>query len=176
MMHHDFSYEDYEFQDTPAKQPLPDPRSSEQYIWEHTWKALQVHPILKTIRLFETAYQKYPRENCYLDPLRRLMHVAYGAHPLFGAQQTLRLTGFIRIFHHPETEFEAMTLASDTFARYAFTLGEAAECADVASECAQLAGKPAEVIAAWRARAAQIHAHVVRGQVGTSNGDTGTRP
>jgi hypothetical protein len=159
MMHHDFAYQDYEFQDTPAKQPLPDPRSSEQYVWEHTWKALQVHPILKTIRLFETAYQKYPRENCYLDPLRRLMHAAYGAHPLLGAQQTLRLTLFIRISHHPETEFEAMTLASDTFARYAFTLGEAAECAALAAECAEAAGKPADVIAAWRDRAAQIHAH-----------------
>ena len=159
MMHHDFFYQDYEFHDYPARQPLPDRHSREQHVQEHGWKALQVHPILKTIRLFETAYQKYPREDCYLDPLRRLMHVAYGAHPLFGAQQTLRLTGFIRISHHPETEFEAMTLASDTFARYAFTLGEAAECAALAAECAEAAGKPADVIAAWRDRAAQIHAH-----------------
>ncbi|MFM7743345.1 MAG: hypothetical protein ACKO8X_07635, partial [Verrucomicrobiota bacterium] len=102
--------------------------------------------------------------------------VAYAAHPLYGAHATLRIKGIIRVTHGEEEEFNAMTLASDTFARHAFTLGEAAECADVAAECAQLAGKPADVIAAWRARAAQIHAHVVRGQVDTSNGDTGTMP
>jgi hypothetical protein len=88
------------------------------------------------------------------------MHVAYGAHPLFGAQETLRLTGYIRISHHAESEFEAMTLASDTFARYAFTLSEAALCAKHAADCAQLAAKPVEVIAAWRDRAAQLREHL----------------
>ncbi len=158
-MHHDFFYQDYEFQDYPAEQPLPDRHSREQHVQEHAWRALQVHPITKAIRLFEIAYQKYPREVNYLDPLRRLMIVAYGAHPLFGAQETLRLTGYIRISHHAENEFEAMTLASDTFARYAFTLREAILGAKHAADCAKLAGKPKPVIAAWRARAKQLRAY-----------------
>ncbi len=160
MMHHDFFYQDYEFQDYPAEQPLPDRHSREQHVQEHAWRALQVHPITKAIRLFEIAYQKYPREVNYLDPLRRLMIVAYGAHPLFGAQETLRLTGYIRISHHAENEFEAMTLASDTFARYAFTLREAILGAKHAADCAKLAGKPKPVIAAWRARAKQLQAYL----------------
>jgi hypothetical protein len=160
MMHHDFFYQDYEFQDYPAEQPLPDRHSREQHVQEHEWKALQVHPITQAIRRFEIAYQKYPREMNYLDPLRRLLIIAYGAHPLFGAQETLRLTGYIRISHHAENEFEAMTLASDTFARYGFTLKEAAHCAKLAAECAKLAGKPKPVIAAWRARAKQLRAHL----------------
>jgi hypothetical protein len=159
MMHHDFFYQDYEFQDYPAEQPLPDHRSRGQHVQEHEWKALQAHPITKAIRLFEIAYQKYPREMNYLDPLRRLMILAYGAHPLFGAQETLRLTGYIRISHHAENEFEAMTLASDTFARYAFTISEAALSAKHAADCAKLAGKPKPVIAAWRARAGQLRAY-----------------
>lgn len=158
-MHHEFFYQDYEFQDYPAEQPLPDHHSREQHVQEHAWKALQVHPITKAIRLFEIAYQKYPREMNYLDPLRRLMNVAYGAHPLFGAQETLRLTGYIRISHHAENEFEAMTLASDTFARYAFTISEAALSAKHAADCAKLAGKPKPVIAALRARAGQLRAY-----------------
>ena len=158
-MHHDFFYQDYEFRDYPAEQPLPDHHSREQHVQEHAWKALQVHPITKAIRLFEIAYQKYPREMNYLDPLRRLMNVAYGAHPLFGAQETLRLTGYIRISHHAENEFEAMTLASDTFARYAFTISEAALSAKHAADCAKLAGKPKPVIAAWRARTKQLRAY-----------------
>jgi hypothetical protein len=129
-------------------------------VQEHAWKALQVHPITKAIRLFEIAYQKYPREMNYLDPLRRLMIIAYGAHPLFGAQETLRLTGYIRISHHAENEFEAMTLASDIFARYAFTLREAILGAKHAADCAKLAGKPKPVIAAWRARAKQLQAYL----------------
>jgi hypothetical protein len=124
MMHHDFFYQDYEFQDYPAEQPLPDRHSREQHVQEHAWKALQVHPVTQAIRLFEIAYQKYPREMNYLDPLRRLMIIAYGAHPLFGADETLRLAGLIRILTHAESEFEAMTLASDTFARYAIKLPE----------------------------------------------------
>lgn len=162
MMHHDFFYQDYEFQDYPAEQPLPDYRSREQHVQEHVWKALQVHPITQTIRLFEIAYQKYPREMNYLDPLRRLMNVAYGAHPLFGAQETLRLTGYIRISHHAENEFEAMTLASDIFARYAFTISQAALSAEHAADCAKLAGKPKPVIAAWQARAKQLQAYLKR--------------
>ncbi|MEY3530709.1 MAG: hypothetical protein RLZ70_1777 [Verrucomicrobiota bacterium] len=143
-MHHDFFYQDYEFQDYPAEQPLPERSSREQYVLEYAWKA---------------AYQKYPREDNYLDPLRRLMHVAYGAHPLFGAQGTLRLTGYIRISHHAESEFEAMTLASDTFARYGFTVAEAALCAKHAADCAKLAGKPKQVVAAWSAQAKKLRAH-----------------
>jgi hypothetical protein len=129
-------------------------------VQEYAWKALQAHPIAETIRLFEILYQKYPREGAYPDPLRRLMLVAYGAHPLFGAQETLRLTGYIRISHHAESEFEAMTLASDTFARYDFTVAEAALCAKHAADCAQLAAKPVEVIVAWRDRAAQLREHL----------------
>jgi hypothetical protein len=49
-----------------------------------------------------------------------------------------------------------MTLASDTFADYAFTWGLASECADHAADCAALAGKPESVIAAWRTRAKQL--------------------
>jgi hypothetical protein len=159
MMHHNFFYQDYEFQDYPVEQPLPGRSSREQYVQEYAWKALQSHPIAQTIRLFEITYEKYPREDNYLDPLRRLMHVAYGAHPLFGAQETLRLTGYIRISHHAESEFEAMTLASDTFARYGFTVAEAALCAKHAADCAKLAGKPKQVVAAWRAQAKKLRAH-----------------
>jgi hypothetical protein len=113
----------------------------------------------QTIRLFEVTYEKYPREDNYLDPLHRLMHVAYGAHPLFGAQETLRLAGYIRISPRAEAEFEAMTLASDTFARYGFTVAEAALCADHAADCAKLAGKPKQVVAVWRAQAKKLRAH-----------------
>ncbi len=157
-MHHDFLYQDYEFQDYPAEQPLPDRHSREQHVQEHGWKALQAHPIAQTIRLFEIAYQKYPGEVTCPDPLRRLMIIAYGAHPLFGAQETLRLAGLIRILTHAENEFEAMTLASDTFARHGFALPEAALCAKHAADCAKLAGKPKPVIAAWRGRAKQLRA------------------
>jgi hypothetical protein len=52
-----------------------------------------------------------------------------------------------------------MTLASDTFARYAFSLYGAALCAKHAADCAKLAGKPKPVIAAWRARAKALRAH-----------------
>ncbi|MFN5656299.1 MAG: hypothetical protein ACK47U_10565, partial [Verrucomicrobiota bacterium] len=81
-----------------------------------------------------------------------------------------------RLSHGAQHEFDALTLASDTFARYPFTLTLAYDCAWRVVDSAEAAGKPADVIAAWRARAAQIHAHVVRGQVGTSYGDTGTMP
>jgi hypothetical protein len=160
MMHHDFSYQDYEFQDYPAEQPLPERYSREHHVLEYEWKALQVHPITQTVRLFEIFYQKYPREVAGPDPLSRLMIIAYGVHPLFGADETLRLAGLIRILTHAESEFEAMTLASDTFARYAFSLYGAALCAKHAADCAKLAGKPKPVIAAWRARAKQLRAHL----------------
>jgi hypothetical protein len=91
--------------------------------------------------------------------LYQLLHVAYAAHPLHGAHATLRIASFIRLTHGPEYEFEAMTLASDTFARYAFTLGEAADCADHAAECAALTPKPLEVVQAWRDRAVQLRRH-----------------
>ena len=73
---------------------------------------------------------------------------------------TLRIAGFVRVTHGAEEEFNAMTLASDTFAQYAFTLGEAVDCADHAADCAELAAKPIEVIAAWRKRAAQLRQHL----------------
>jgi hypothetical protein len=97
-----------------------------------------------------------------MGALYQLFHVAYAAHPLFGAHATLRIKGFVRLTHGDEEEFKAMTLASDTFARHVFTLGEAAECADCAAECAQLAGKPADVFAAWRSRASQLRVHLAR--------------
>jgi hypothetical protein len=49
-----------------------------------------------------------------------------------------------------------MTLASDSFADYPFTWSLAIECADHAADCATLAGKPVDVIAAWRARSEQL--------------------
>ncbi len=158
MMHY-FSYQDYEHRDYPAEQLPPDWASREQHVEKHQWLALQAHPIKETIRVFETEYQKYPNAAQYLDPLRRLMLVAYGAHPLFGAHAALRLTGFIRLSHHHEREFEATALASDTFARYGFAVEEAILCAQHAAECAELAGKPASIINAWRNRAEQLHAH-----------------
>jgi hypothetical protein len=158
MMHH-FLYEDYEFLDYPAEQTLPELRTRKASVQEQEWLALQGHPIADTIRILEIEYQKYPLDPNYLNPLRRLMHVAYGAHPLFGAQETLRLTGYIRISHHAESEFEAMTLASDTFARYGFTVAEAALCAKHATNCAKLAGKPKQVVAAWSAQAKKLRAH-----------------
>ena len=158
-MMHTFHYQDYEFQDLPAEQPLPELRTRKAAVQEQEWLTLQAHPILEAIRIFEIEYQKYPRDLNYLNPLRRLQLVAYGAHPLLGARAMHRLAGYIRISHHAEEEFNAMTLASDTFARHAFTLSEAAECADLAAECAQLAGKPADVIAAWRDRAMALRAH-----------------
>jgi hypothetical protein len=160
MIYHDFFYQDYEFQDYPAEQPLPEFYSREQHVLNYEWKVLQAHPITQTIRLFEIIYQKYPREVAFPDPLSRLMNVAYGAHPLFGADETLRLAGHIRILQHAENEFEAMTLASDTFARYAFTLYGAAQCAKHAADCAKLTGKPKQVVVAWRARAKQLRAHL----------------
>jgi hypothetical protein len=94
-----------------------------------------------------------------MGALYQLFVVAYSAHPLFGAHATLRLKGFVRLTHGAEEEFNAMTLAADTFARHAFTLVEAAECADLAAECAQLAGKPAGIIQAWRDRAVTLRDH-----------------
>jgi len=35
----------------------------------------------------------------------------------------------------------------------------AIECAEHAADCATLAGKPVDIIAAWRARAEQLRAH-----------------
>ena len=158
MMHH-FLYEDYEFQDYPAEQPLPELRTRKASVQEQEWLALQGHPIADTIRILEIEYQKYPLDPNYLNPLRRLMLVAYGAHPLFGARATHRLAGYIRISHRAEAEFEAMTLASHTFAGYAFTLSEAADCADHAADCAQLDGKPKQVVAAWTAQSKKLRAH-----------------
>jgi hypothetical protein len=176
MMMHTFNYREYEPQEYPSADPLPALTGPKAVAQEREWLTMQAHPIKETIDFFQVSFEKYPARYSLPDPLEHLFLVAYGAHPLFGAWAARRASCLIRLSHGACHEFDVLTLASDTFARYAFTLGEAAECADLAAECAQLAGKPADVIAAWRARAAQIHAHVVRGQVGTSNGDTGTRP
>jgi hypothetical protein len=98
----------------------------------------------------------------HFDGLHQLLMVAYGAHPLFGAQATLRIAGIIRLTHEVEEEFKAMTLASDTFVRYGFTIAEAALCAKHAADCAKLAGKPKPVVVAWRTRAKQLRAHLKR--------------
>jgi hypothetical protein len=159
MMMNYFLYHEYEFQDLPKVQPLPDLRTRKAAVQEQEWLALQGHPILDTIQILESEYRKYPKNPDYMNPLRRLQMVAYGAHPLLGARAMHRLADYIRISHHANDEFEAMTLASDTFAGYAFAIGLAADCADHAAECAQLAAKPAEIIQAWRDRAAKLKTH-----------------
>lgn len=159
MMMHYFLFQDYEFQDYPAAQPLPDLGTRKSDVQEQEWLTLQGHPIAESTRTLEIEYQKYPKDSNYLNPFRRLQIVAYGAHPLFGARATHRLAGMIRVSHHAETEFEAMTLTSDTFAQYPFTLGLAADCAAYAAECAQLADKPAEVVQAWRQQMLRLQAH-----------------
>jgi hypothetical protein len=104
-------------------------------------------------------YERYPFSRDLPDHLEQLQRVAYGAHPLFGAYATRRTARLIRISHQPIREFWAMTLASDSFADYPFTWSLAMECADHAADCATLAGKPVDVIAAWRARAKQLRAY-----------------
>ena len=158
-MMHTFDYQAYEFQDTPATQPLPDPRAAEAWIEEAQWKLAELHPIRGALRSLETVYMRYSFDKGPMGALYQLFLVVYSAHPLYGAHATLRIKGIIRLTHGDEEELNAMTLASDTFARHAFTLGEAAECADCAAECAQLASKPLEVIQAWRERAAQLRGH-----------------
>ena len=162
MMMHTFNYQAYEFQDNPATQPLPDPRAAEAWIEEAQWKLAELHPIRGALRSLETVYMRYSFDKGPMGTLYQLFLVAYSAHPLYGAHATLRIKGMIRLTHGDEEEFNAMTLASDTFARQVFTLGEAAECADVAAECAQLASKPADVFAAWRSRASQLRVHLAR--------------
>ena len=162
MMMHTFNYHAYEFRDTPAAHRLPDPKAAEAWIEEAQWKLAELHPIRGALQSLETIYMRYSFDKGPMGGLYQLLNVAYSAHPLYGAHATLRIKGIVRLTHWAEVEFNAMTLASDTFARHVFTLGEAAECADVAAECAEAAGKPAEVIAAWRARAEQIRAHVAR--------------
>ena len=162
MMMHTFNYEEYKFQDSPATLPLPDFKATEAWIEEAEWNLLHLHPIRSALRSLETAYMRYSFDMGPMGALYQLLLVAYSAHPLYGAHATLRIKGMIRLTHGEDEEFNAMTLASDTYARHAFTLGEAAECADVAAECAQLASKPADVIAAWQDRAEEIRAHVAR--------------
>jgi hypothetical protein len=159
MMMHTFNYQEYEFQDNPATQPLPDPKAAEAWIDEAEWNLARLHPIHSALRSLETIYMRYSLDKGPMGGLHQLFLVAYSAHPLYGAHATLRIKGIIRLTHGKEEEFNAMTLASDTFARHAFTLGEAAECADQAAECAQLAGKPADVIQAWRDRAMALRSH-----------------
>ena len=160
MMHHDFRYHDYEFSQYPTERPLPVLSLAQAEAQERAWLAMQAHPIKDTISYLQVMYERYPFSRDLPDHLEQLQRVAYGAHPLFGAYATRRIARLIRISHQPISEFWAMTLASDTFADYAFTWGLASECADHAADCAALAGKPIDVIAAWRARAKQLRAHL----------------
>ena len=160
MIMHTFNYEGYEFQDTPAALALPDLKAAKGYIEEAQWGLAQLHPIRGALQSLETVYMRYSLHKEPHGALYHLFLVAYSAHPLFGALATLRIAGFVRVTHGAEEEFNAMTLASDTFAQYAFTLGEAADCADHAAECAELAAKPPEVIQAWRNRATQLREHL----------------
>jgi len=108
-------------------------------------------------------YRDYePQEYPSTDPLEHLFFVAYGAHPFFGAWAARRASRLMRLSHGAQHEFDALTLASDTFARYPFTLTLAYDYAWRVVDSAEAAGKPADVIAAWRARAAQIHAYATR--------------
>ena len=160
MMIHTFNYLEYEFRDTPAALALPDLRAAKGYIEEAQWGLAQLHPIRGALQSLETVYMRYSLHKEPHGALYHLFLVAYSAHPLFGAHATLRIAGFIRVTHGAEEEFNAMTLASDTFAQYSFTLGLAADCADHAADCAQLANKPADVISAWRNRATQLREHL----------------
>ena len=160
MMMHTFNYTAYEFRDAPAVIALPDLRAAKGYIEEAQWGLAQLHPIRGALQSLETVYMRYSLHKEPHGALYHLFLVAYSAHPLFGAHATLRIAGFIRVTHGAEEEFNAMTLASDTFAQYSFTLGLAADCADHAAECAELAAKPPEVIQAWRGRATQLREHL----------------
>jgi hypothetical protein len=160
MMMHTFDYSAYEFRDTPAAQVLPDLKVTQAYLEEAEWNLARFHPIQGALRSLETVYMRYSLDKGPYGALHHLFLVAYSAHPLFGAHATLRIKGIVRLTHGAEEEFNAMTLASDTFAQYAFTLGEATDCADHAAECAKLAAKPPKVIQAWRNRADQLRAHI----------------
>ena len=160
MMMHTFNYTAYEFRDAPAVIALPDLKAAKGYIEEAQWGLAQLHPIRGALQSLETVYMRYSLHMESHGALYHLFLVAYSAHPLFGAHATLRIAGFIRVTHGAEEEFNAMTLASDTFAQYSFTLGLAADCADHAAECAELAAKPPEVIQAWRGRATQLREHL----------------
>ena len=159
-MMHTFNYTAYEFRDAPAVIALPDLKAAKGYIEEAQWGLAQLHPIRGALQSLETVYMRYSLHKESHGALYHLFLVAYSAHPLFGAHATLRIAGFIRVTHGAEEEFNAMTLASDTFAQYSFTLGLAADCADHAAECAELAAKPPEVIQAWRGRATQLREHL----------------
>ena len=160
MMMHTFNYTEYEFREAPAVIALPDLNAAKGYIEEAQWGLAQLHPIRGALQSLETVYMRYSLHKEPHGALYHLFLVAYSAHPLFGALATLRIAGFVRVTHGTEEEFNAMTLASDTFAQYAFTLGEAVDCADHAADCAQLANKPADVISAWRNRATQLREHL----------------
>ena len=119
MMIHTFNYLEYEFRDTPAAQALPDLKANQAYLEEAEWKLAELHPIRGALRSLETVYMRYSFDKGPMGPLHHLLLVAYSAHPLFGAHATLRIVGIIRLTHGAEEEFNAMTLAADTFARYA---------------------------------------------------------
>ena len=160
MMMHTFNYTAYEFRDAPAVIALPDLKAAKGYIEEAQWGLAQLHPIRGALQSLETVYMRYSLHKEPHGALYHLFLVAYSAHPLFGALATLRIAGFVRVTHGAEEEFNAMTVASDTFAHYSFALGLAADCADHAADCAQLAAKPPEVIQAWRGRATQLREHL----------------
>ena len=160
MIHHDFRFRDHEFQEYPTERPLPTLSLRKAAAQERAWLTMQTHPIKDTIQELQVEYERYPFRRVLPDSLELLHVVSYGAHPLLGAHATRRIARLIRISHQPIAEFFAMTLAADTFADYPFTWSLAAECADHAADCAQLAGKPADVIDAWRTRASQLRAHI----------------
>jgi hypothetical protein len=160
MMMHTFNYLEYESQEFPSTDPLPELTGHRAIAQERDWLTMQAHPIKETIDRFQVGYEKYPFSYSLPDPLEHLFLVAYGAHPLFGAWAARRASCLIRVTHGAQHEFDALTLASDTFARYAFTLTLAYDCAVRVVESAKLAGKPKPVIAAWRARAGQLRAYL----------------
>jgi len=162
MMMHTFNYREYEPQDYPSTDRLPALTGRKAVEQERAWLTMQAHPIKETINFFQVFYEKYWTRYSLPDPLEHLFLVAYGAHPLFGAWAARRSSCLMRLSHGAQHEFYALTLASDTFARYPFTLTLAFDCAVRVMECAEVAGKPADVIAAWRARAEQIRAHASR--------------
>jgi len=162
MIMHTFNYREYEPREYPSTDPLPALTRRKALAQEREWLTMQAHPIKETIDCFQVGYEKYPFSCSLPDPLEQLFLVAYGAHPLFGAWAARRASRLISVTHDARHEFYALTLASDTFARYAFTLGLACDCAERAAGRADAAGLTPEISAAWRARTAQIHAHATR--------------
>ena len=62
MMMHTFNYSEYEFRETPATQPLPDPKAAEAWIGEAEWNLARLHPIQGALRSLETAVEAAAEE------------------------------------------------------------------------------------------------------------------